>query len=98
MSNHFHLLPEVPDRETLAPLDEDGLLAALPLLHWGHVVEGVKHELERARSAGDGRWRREIRSYRKTGVGRRRAIESFSSWTGRKRREVPNLGNAGDAA
>ncbi len=33
MSNHFHLLLEVPDRETLAPLDEAGLLAVLPLLY-----------------------------------------------------------------
>jgi hypothetical protein len=52
MSNRFHLLLEVPDRETLAPLDEEGLLAVLPLLYEGHVVEGVKQELERARAAG----------------------------------------------
>jgi len=32
MSNHFHLLLEVPERESLAPLDEEGLLAVLPLL------------------------------------------------------------------
>jgi putative transposase len=62
MSNHFHLLLEVPDRETLAPLDEDGLLALLPLLYPGDVVEGVKQELERARAAGDVRWHREILS------------------------------------
>jgi putative transposase len=62
MSNHFHLLLEVPDRETLAPLDEEGLLAVLPLLYEGHVVEGVKQELERARAAGDERWHREILS------------------------------------
>jgi REP element-mobilizing transposase RayT len=60
MSNHFHLLLEVPDRETLAPLDEEGLLAVLPLLYPGDVVEGVKQELERARAAGDERWHREI--------------------------------------
>ena len=60
MSNHFHLLLEVPDRETLAPLDEEGLLAVLPLLYPGDVVEGVKQEFERARAAGDPRWHREI--------------------------------------
>lgn len=60
MSNHFHLLLEVPDRETLAPLDEEGLLAVLPLLYPGDVVEGVTLELERARAAGDERWHREI--------------------------------------
>jgi hypothetical protein len=62
MSNHFHLLLEVPDRDTLPPLDEDGLLAVLPLLYPGEVVEGVKQELERARAAGDERWHREILS------------------------------------
>ena len=60
MSNHFHLLLEVPDRETLPPLDEAGLLAVLPLLYPREVVEGVKQELERARGAGDERWHREI--------------------------------------
>jgi putative transposase len=60
MSNHFHLLLEVPDREALAPLDEEGLLAVLPLLHDEVVVEGVRQELEHAREAGDERWHREI--------------------------------------
>ena len=60
MSNHFHLLLEVPDRESLAPLDEEGLLAVLPLLHDDVVVEGVRQELEHAREAGDERWHREI--------------------------------------
>jgi hypothetical protein len=55
-----HLLLEVPDRESLAPLDEEGLLAVLPLLHDEVVVEGVRQELERAREAGDERWHREI--------------------------------------
>jgi len=40
MSKHFHLLLEVPDPETLAPLDEKGLLAALPLHHDAMAVEG----------------------------------------------------------
>ena len=55
-----HLLLEVPDRESLAPLDEEGLLAVLPLLHDEIVVEGVRQELEHAREAGDERWHREI--------------------------------------
>ena len=62
MSNHFHLLLEVPDRETLPPLDEEGLLAVLPLLYPGEVVEGVRQELERARTAGDDAWHAEILS------------------------------------
>ena len=60
MSNHFHLLLEVPEKGTLAPLDEAGLLAVLPLLYDDETVEGVKQELERARAAGDDRWHREI--------------------------------------
>ena len=53
MSNHFHLLLEVPERESLAPLDEEGLLAVLPLLHDEIVVEGVRQELEHARNLRD---------------------------------------------
>jgi hypothetical protein len=56
MSNHFHLLLEVPERETLAPLDEAGLLGVLPLLYDGETVEGVRRELERARLSGDEAW------------------------------------------
>ncbi len=60
MDNHFHLLVEVPDREKLAPLDEEGLLEVLPLLYDEETVEGVRQELERARLAGDDRWYKEI--------------------------------------
>lgn len=60
MSNHFHLLLEVPERETLAPLDEEGLLAVLPLLYDAETVLGVKQELERAQASGNEAWKREI--------------------------------------
>ena len=60
MTNHFHLLLEVPDRETLPPLDEEGLLAVLPLLYDGGTVESVKQELEAARSSGNETWHRQI--------------------------------------
>ncbi len=60
MDNHFHLLLEVPDREELEPLDEEGLLEVLPLLYDEETVEGVRRELERARLAGDERWHKEI--------------------------------------
>jgi REP element-mobilizing transposase RayT len=58
MSNHFHLLLEVPDRDTLAPLDEEGLMAVLPLLYDGDRVESVRQELERARLSGNEAWHR----------------------------------------
>jgi putative transposase len=60
MTNHFHLLLEVPDRETLVPLDEEGLLDLLPLLYDEMTVEGVRQELKRAREAGDNAWHGEI--------------------------------------
>jgi len=60
MSNHFHLLVRVPDRETLPPLTEESLLEKLPILYKGIVVRDVRQELERARNSGDARWTREI--------------------------------------
>ncbi|MAS95880.1 MAG: chemotaxis protein CheW [Verrucomicrobiales bacterium] len=60
MSNHFHLLLEVPDRDELPELTEEELLAVLPRLHDGSAVLTVKQELERARKSGDERWHREI--------------------------------------
>jgi REP element-mobilizing transposase RayT len=60
MSNHFHLLLEVPDPESFTPLDEAGLLAVLPLLYDGDTVDGVKQELDRAHAAGDEAWKKEI--------------------------------------
>jgi len=60
MSNHFHLLLEVPDREELPRLDEEGLLAVLPLLHDAMGVEHVRQELERARLSGNEIWHRQI--------------------------------------
>lgn len=51
MSNHFHLLLEVPDKEMMAPLSEDQLLELLPTLYDGIYVESVRQDLERARDA-----------------------------------------------
>lgn len=60
MSNHFHLLVEVPERESLAPLREEELRELLPLLHDRGTVETVEQELERARETGDVKWQAEI--------------------------------------
>jgi len=49
MSNHFHLLLEVPDRAQLPPLTEDELLKLLPALYDGVFVGTVRQELERAK-------------------------------------------------
>lgn len=53
MSDHFHVFLEVPERDTLAPLDQDSLLALLPLLQDEVVVEAVMRDFERARLTGD---------------------------------------------
>lgn len=62
MSNHFHLLLDVPDREELKPLTENELLEVLPLLYDSMTVMRVKQELERSRESGNEVWRREILS------------------------------------
>lgn len=58
MGNHFHLLLEVPDRDSLTPLTPAGLIAKLPLLYGIDTVREVTAELERA--AGNPAWEREI--------------------------------------
>lgn len=60
MSNHFHLLLEVPDRETLPRLDGEGLLEVLPLLYDPATVETVAQELKTARESGNTTWEKEI--------------------------------------
>lgn len=60
MSNHFHLLLDVPDRNELPPLSEEQLLEMLPLLHDTVTAMGVAQELDRARGAGDEAWRSRI--------------------------------------
>lgn len=53
LSNHFHLLIEVPDELELKPLSEDELLALLPRLHDATTVRSVKQALERAQETDD---------------------------------------------
>ncbi len=60
MGNHFHLLLEVPDKETMPKLDAETLLELLPLLYDDVVVEQVARELEAARSSGNSGWERRI--------------------------------------
>ncbi len=60
MGNHFHLLLEVPDKETMPKLDPETLLELLPLLYDEVVVGQVARELEAARSSGNLGWERRI--------------------------------------
>ena len=53
MGNHFHLLLEIPERGTLPPLGEEGLLRLLPLLYDRATVETIASRLEAARKSGN---------------------------------------------
>jgi REP element-mobilizing transposase RayT len=72
MSNHFHLLVEVADRERLPPLDRDTLLRRLGFLYDRFTVEAVREELDRAATTGNGVWEAQILArYRFRGTGTR---------------------------
>jgi putative transposase len=60
MGNHFHLLLEVPDKESMPRLEAEGLLELLPLLYDAATVEQVAKELEAARRGGNSAWERDI--------------------------------------
>ena len=60
MGNHFHLLLEVPDKETMPKLDAEGLLELLPLLYDKAAVEQVAGEIQSARKAGNLAWEKAI--------------------------------------
>jgi len=53
MSNHFHILLEVPDPEHIEVLTADGLRAKLPLLYHGKALAVVQDELDRAKASAD---------------------------------------------
>ena len=59
MSNHFHLLLEVPDSESIEPVSKDKLLnELLPILYSKFTILGVEQELDRAE--GNEQWTQQI--------------------------------------
>jgi len=65
MSNHFHLLLEVPDPDSMAPLTADSLRRKLPQLYQGEALVLAIDELDRATAhaeapAGSRQWLLEI--------------------------------------
>ncbi|MCP5539204.1 MAG: transposase [Akkermansiaceae bacterium] len=60
MSNHFHLLIRVPERERLAKLTVEALLDMLPILYNDTQMLHIRQEIDRARASGDDRWLRQI--------------------------------------
>lgn len=53
MGNHFHLLIEVPERESIPPLTSETLLTLLPLLYDRATVETIASQIEQMRKSGD---------------------------------------------
>ena len=53
MSNHFHVLVEVPDREDLEALPEEAMLEALRGLYGPVTMRGIEEELTRAHATKD---------------------------------------------
>lgn len=53
MGNHFHLLVEVPERDSIPPLTAESLLSLLPLLYDRVTVETVAAQIGAMRKSGD---------------------------------------------
>lgn len=60
MSNHFHLLLEVPDEERREPLTKDELLRRMDLLYDEFYTLDLRQEFERAEKSGSTKWEKEI--------------------------------------
>ena len=58
MSNHFHILLEVPDREKEPELTPEKLLSLLPVLYGKNTILDVEQELKRAE--GNAEWTKKI--------------------------------------
>jgi putative transposase len=60
MSNHFHLLLRVPDRESMPKLTVDSLLELLPVLYSDTQILGIRQEIEGAQATRDEGWLAQI--------------------------------------
>lgn len=100
MSNHFHLLLEVPGRRSdpasLRALDTEELLSKLPLLYDERSVREVREELERAAASGSKRWEREILQRYEIRMGNlsdfvKELKQRFTQWYNRRHRRRGTL-------
>ena len=94
MSNHFHVLLDVPEPEAVPELTEEILLEKLPLLYPKAAVLTVKQELERAK--GNPRWRREILARYQSRMGRldvfmKELKQRFTQWYNRNNQRKGTL-------
>lgn len=62
MSNHFHILVQIPDRTSMPPLTEDDLRRRLPRLYSGLQLRGIIEELDRAAASTSADWMPQILS------------------------------------
>ena len=86
MSNHFHVLLDVPDPEGVPQLTEEILLEKLALLYPKSAVLTVKQELERAKDHPN--WRQEILDRYQSRMGRldlfmKELKQRFTQWYNR---------------
>ena len=89
MSNHFHILVQIPDRNSMPGLTEDDLRRKLPRLYSGLQLRQMIEELDRAAASSSTRWmqqilgRHENRMYDLSHF-MRSLKQRFSSWHNRK--------------
>lgn len=96
MSNHFHLLLEIPDPEITAALDRETILHRIGLLYGEFTVETVRQELARATAAEDSRWENEILDRYRGRMGNLSTFlqelkQRFSSWYNRRHQRKGTL-------
>lgn len=89
MSNHFHLLVEIPDPDSLASLSSELILKRIGFLYDSSTVQSVEQELERARSAEHREWEHEILDRYRHRMGDlsdfiKSLKQRFSSWHNRR--------------
>jgi len=89
MSNHFHLLIEEPDEETRTNWSGEVILQRVGRLHDATAERTLREELERAHSAGNEKWEREILERYRRRMGdlacfMKELKQRFSQWYNRR--------------
>ena len=96
MSNHFHILVEIPDPDEVPELTEERLLELLPILYGDEAILHVTQELQRAEAAGDEKWKREILDRYQIRMGRldvfmKELKQRFTQWFNRNNERCGTL-------
>lgn len=96
MSNHFHLLLEVPESAVGLMLDRETILARLENLHGSAFAEDVRQELDRAAASSDPSWEEEILNRYRLRIGdlscfMKELKQRFSAWFNRRHKRVGTL-------